>query len=119
MLKSLGRRQSIRNGYVSQKPGRRGGWRDRITILSRIKALPKYLKDRNVPTLKKAGIIGMVVYILSPVDALPEIIIPLVGWLDDLGVLAILSTWMYGELGSYREREIEANEAKGMYGRRE
>ena len=102
MLKSLGRRQSIRNGYVSQKPGRRGGWRDKITILSRIKALPKYLKDRNVPTLKKAGIIGMVLYILSPVDFLPELFVPLAGFLDDVGVLGILTTWMYNELGSYR-----------------
>jgi uncharacterized membrane protein YkvA (DUF1232 family) len=34
-------------------------------------------------------LLGCVLYILSPIDFIPDVI-PVVGWIDDLGVLAYM-----------------------------
>ncbi len=76
--------------------------RRRISTLARLKSFPRYMRDPSVSTLKKGGVLLLIAYILSPVDFLPELFVPLAGFLDDVGVLGILTTWMYNELGSYR-----------------
>ncbi len=54
------------------------------------KALTLYytLKDDDTPGLAKAKIIAALGYFISPVDAIPDVA-PLVGFSDDLGVLAL------------------------------
>lgn len=39
-------------------------------------------------------------YLLSPFDLLPDWVVPVVGWLDDLGVLAAVALW----IGTHRDR---------------
>ena len=53
------------------------------------KALTLYetMKDEDTPVWAKATIISALGYFISPVDAIPDII-PVVGFSDDLGVLA-------------------------------
>jgi len=46
----------------------------------------RYLKSPAVATWKKLLLLFAAVYVLSPVDAIPDVI-PVIGWLDDLGVL--------------------------------
>jgi uncharacterized membrane protein YkvA (DUF1232 family) len=53
----------------------------------------RYLRDGRIPLWKKLAGLLAVVYFLSPVDAIPDVI-PLVGWLDDLGVLSAAAFWM-------------------------
>lgn len=45
------------------------------------------LQDSDTPAWAKAIIIGALGYFISPVDAIPDIT-PVVGYVDDLGVLA-------------------------------
>ena len=83
--------------------GKLGGkWREKISIIARLRAFPSYIADPNVSKFKKGIIFLLIIYILSPIDLVPEAIIPLVGFLDDLGILTLLSGWMYGELGEYK-----------------
>ncbi len=76
---------------------------DRLSTLSRLRTFPRYMRDSEVSIVKKGTVIMMIAYILSPVDFIPELFIPLAGLLDDLGVLSLLTAWMYRELGKYKE----------------
>ena len=53
------------------------------------KALVMYycLQDSDTPVKSKAVIIGALGYFIMPLDAIPDMIIP-IGYADDLGVLA-------------------------------
>ena len=48
----------------------------------------KLLFDRTVPPGKKVVLAATVAYVFNPVDIIPDFI-PVVGWLDDLVVLAL------------------------------
>ena len=39
---------------------------------------------------------------ISPVDAIPDVL-PVVGWLDDIGVMGLAVAWMWKIVGRYRE----------------
>lgn len=58
------------------------------------------MTDSSVSLFKKVGIVVGLIYIISPLDAVPDAI-PFVGWLDDVGVLAIMYAFMMKELGEY------------------
>ncbi len=47
----------------------------------------RLLNDPRVPTLTKWLIPAVAVYFISPIDPFPELLVPGVGYLDDLGVL--------------------------------
>ena len=60
-------------------------------IIPFIFALPKYfrlyarlLKDPRVPIWSKIIFLAGIVYALSPIDIIPEILVPFVGWIDDI-----------------------------------
>jgi uncharacterized membrane protein YkvA (DUF1232 family) len=63
--------------------------------LKRIKvylpALFLAIKHRNTPWLAKAIAIFAIVYAISPIDLIPDVI-PVIGYLDDLLILPILIT---------------------------
>lgn len=71
------------------------------SIASRIRRIPAYLTDSDVSIWKKLAVLVGVLYVLSPVDAVSDFI-PVVGWLDDLGVLGLLYLFMMHELADYR-----------------
>lgn len=77
----------------------------RISLLSRLRAFPRYMRDNGVSTFKKGGVMLLIAYLLSPVDLIPELFAGPLGFLDDIGVLSLLSAWMYRELGEYRREE--------------
>jgi uncharacterized membrane protein YkvA (DUF1232 family) len=60
----------------------------------------RYLADGRVPLWKKLAGLLAVLYVLSPVDAIPDFI-PIVGWLDDLGVLSAAAFWMMRQVQHY------------------
>lgn len=60
----------------------------------------RYLRDGRVPLWKKLAGLLAVIYFLSPVDAIPDVI-PILGWLDDLGVLSAAAFWMVRQVQAY------------------
>ena len=46
------------------------------------------LRDPATPRLVKAGIVALALYVLSPIDILPDIALFL-GWADDLALMAV------------------------------
>jgi len=49
----------------------------------------RLLADRRVPLWPKAVLLGAVVYVVSPVDLLPDVL-PVLGQLDDLTLIALV-----------------------------
>lgn len=54
-------------------------------------------RDRATPKRFKLGALLLVLYVLSPVDLIPDTI-PLFGWLDDAAVIAFLLPVLVGRL---------------------
>jgi len=75
--------------------------RTSLSIASRIRRIPVYLTDSDVSLWKKLAVLAGVLYVLSPIDAVSDFI-PVVGWLDDLGVLGLTYFFMMRELADYR-----------------
>lgn len=72
---------------------------NKLGLFARLRRLPRYLRDSDVSIWRKLLVLLGAAYLLSPFDALPEMFIPIIGWLDDLGVLTALTIWLYNELG--------------------
>jgi uncharacterized membrane protein YkvA (DUF1232 family) len=61
----------------------------------------RYVRDPRVPRWRKLVGVLAVLYFLSPIDAIPDFI-PLLGWLDDIGVLSAAALFVMREVQSYR-----------------
>jgi uncharacterized membrane protein YkvA (DUF1232 family) len=74
--------------------------RERSELKGRLKSLLMYLpnmvallarlfKDARVPVAEKALLIGAVIYVISPLDLIPDFL-PFIGQVDDLYVVALV-----------------------------
>ncbi len=61
----------------------------------------RYVRDPRVPRWRKLAGLWAVLYVLSPVDAVPDFI-PLLGVLDDLGVVSATAFFMVREVQRWR-----------------
>ena len=75
----------------------------KISFAKDIKALYNYMKDPSVPWYRKSIVVGALIYFISPIDAVPDLA-PLVGYLDDLGVIMAVLKFMGSELIPYYEK---------------
>lgn len=72
----------------------------RIRFAKDVKALYRYMRDRYVPWYRKSIVVGALIYFISPIDAIPDLA-PLIGYLDDLGVIAAVLKFMGSEITPY------------------
>jgi len=70
-------------------------------FLAKLRAVKRYLSDPSVPWRRKIWVYVILIYFLSPLDFLPDIL-PGLGWLDDLIVLSAGLLWLSRELGRYQ-----------------
>jgi uncharacterized membrane protein YkvA (DUF1232 family) len=56
--------------------------------------------DRNVKWIRKSVVIAALIYLITPVDAMPDIT-PLIGFLDDIGVIAWTIRFLGSEIKKY------------------
>ena len=54
-----------------------------------LKLLARLFKDGRVPTAEKAMLIGAIIYVISPLDLLPDMI-PFLGQVDDLYLIGLV-----------------------------
>ena len=52
-------------------------------MLSRLKAIVALMRNPKVSSFPKILVAGAIVYVLMPIDVIPDIA-PVVGWLDDI-----------------------------------
>jgi uncharacterized membrane protein YkvA (DUF1232 family) len=88
-------------------------------LLRLLRHLPNFAKlywrlftDRRVPLRAKAVLIAAILYILHPVDLLPDLLFPFLGVLDDLTILLLAARWFIAlcppDVVQERVREISA-----------
>lgn len=70
-----------------------------LSLVKLVNRLPLYAKvtlrlfrDPRVPVLLKGVILGVLAYIISPLDVVPDFF-PVIGRLDDLGMALLLLEW--------------------------
>jgi uncharacterized membrane protein YkvA (DUF1232 family) len=63
----------------------------------------KYLKSPEVSKWKKALGLLAVLYVVSPVDAIPDVI-PFFGWLDDVGVVGAVMAYLMRDMSKFANR---------------
>ncbi len=69
-------------------------------FIKHIIALKKYMMDRNVKWYRKSVVVAALLYFLSPADAIPDAL-PVIGFLDDMGVILWTVKFMGKELRAY------------------
>ncbi len=78
---------------ISRLKGKFGFKRDLI-------ALYKFMKDPRVSFVKKAIAVFALLYFIIPLDSIPDIS-PIVGFLDDIGVVMLIVRYLSKELEPY------------------
>jgi uncharacterized membrane protein YkvA (DUF1232 family) len=63
-------------------------------MLRRLTRVFHLLRDPRVGGLPRAAVIAAVIYLLSPVDLVPEILTPIFGFLDDATLLWLSMRWL-------------------------
>jgi uncharacterized membrane protein YkvA (DUF1232 family) len=64
-----------------------------LTIKNDIIFLYNTLFNPNTKTIIKIAIIGMIIYVLSPIDILNDMF-PIIGQLDDIAVILFVTNWI-------------------------
>lgn len=75
----------------------------KISFAKDIIALFNYMTDPLVSWHRKAIVVMGLIYFISPIDAIPDIA-PLIGYMDDLGVITALLKFLGSELIPYYDK---------------
>lgn len=76
-----------------------------FNFFKRISVLYKYLLDKEVSIFKKILVIAMIVYVISPLDVIPEAVLGF-GFIDD----AMIAIYVISSISKQLDKYIEANE---------
>ncbi len=84
-----------------------------LAMLANPAGMWRFLRDPNTAKRTKIVAVLAVLYLVSPLDAVPELLVPLFGWLDDVGVTALALTWLASRAARY-ENELPRPESPGI-----
>jgi uncharacterized membrane protein YkvA (DUF1232 family) len=69
--------------------------------VSWFRALRRYYKDPSASVFGKLVVFVALIYVVVPIDLIPDV--PIVGWLDDIGVMGLATTWLWRVVARYRQ----------------
>jgi uncharacterized membrane protein YkvA (DUF1232 family) len=75
--------------------------RPSLKKIGRARAFVRYFRDPQASVLGKLFVLAAVAYVIWPMDLIPDV--PIIGWLDDLGVASLAMGWVWKVVGRYRE----------------
>lgn len=78
-------------------------------LRSPFRSFTRYLKSPRVTLWRKLLALFAVVYLVSPVDAVPDVL-PILGWLDDVGVLSAVGFFLVKDVRRFEEEGAAAPE---------
>jgi uncharacterized membrane protein YkvA (DUF1232 family) len=76
----------------------------KLSFARDILALYQYIIDGSVSWHRKSIVLGALIYFIAPIDAIPDIA-PLLGYLDDLGVITAVLKFLGSELIPYYQKD--------------
>jgi uncharacterized membrane protein YkvA (DUF1232 family) len=65
-----------------------------VELAARLRRVARLLTDPRTPRLPKLAVVLAAAYLLVPADALPELVFPVVGYLDDLVAVWLSLRWL-------------------------
>jgi uncharacterized membrane protein YkvA (DUF1232 family) len=74
--------------------------------IGHLRALGRFFRDPQASLAGKIFVAAAIVYVISPLDAIPDAI-PVIGWLDDLGIIGAALAYLSRVLDRYRHPVIE------------
>jgi uncharacterized membrane protein YkvA (DUF1232 family) len=74
--------------------------------IGRFRALGRYFKDREASVFGKLFVLAAVFYVVWPADLIPDV--PVIGWLDDLGVMGLATAYLSRVIARYRAGDPNA-----------
>ncbi|MFO0610090.1 MAG: DUF1232 domain-containing protein [Polyangiales bacterium] len=77
------------------------------SMLAQPRGLWRFLRDPGAPKASKVLALLTLVYVVSPVDAIPELFMPLLGWCDDVGVTAAALAFVAAQAAKYANQHPE------------
>ena len=63
----------------------------------KLQDIGRYFRDRQVSLARKSLALFAVAYAVMPFDAIPDVI-PVIGWLDDLGVVGAITAFFWRDV---------------------
>ena len=73
-----------------------------VEVWDKVMELYRFIKDPNAPWAGKAIAIGALIYMISPVDAVPDFT-PIIGLLDDVAIITAAVSKLASDLKKYKE----------------
>ncbi|MFO0678916.1 MAG: YkvA family protein [Polyangiaceae bacterium] len=70
--------------------------------VGRLRGLVRFFRDRDASLVGKAFVVLTAAYVVWPLDLLPDAA-PVLGWLDDLGLVGFASAYLFRVADRYRE----------------
>ena len=68
-------------------------------------------EEFKIPTRDKVKIVGAIIYVISTIDAVPDIL-PIIGFGDDIGVVAYVISKLGNLISEYEKFEMQKKEEK-------
>jgi uncharacterized membrane protein YkvA (DUF1232 family) len=81
-------------------PKRRRGL-SAVPFVGDLLAMTRLFRDRDASLLSKLLVVATIAYVVFPLDAVPDAI-PILGWLDDVGIVVGVRLALHRALGRYR-----------------
>ncbi len=96
-------------------PRRRGA--SALPLFGDLLALWRMLRDPEATWGWKLLALGTLAYVISPVDAFPEALMPLIAWVDDVGLVLAVRVLCHERLARYRY-PLFGVRSEGVWGHR-
>jgi uncharacterized membrane protein YkvA (DUF1232 family) len=71
-----------------------------LSVLTHPRAFVRFLRDGEAPLFPRLIALFAVLYVLMPIDVIPDTI-PILGWMDDVGILGLVLAWTAKHVQSY------------------
>lgn len=76
---------------------------NKLNILLKIRQILQFFSSNEISFGKKVLMALAVCYIFWPVDLIPDVI-PVLGWLDDIGVAALALRYIFNQMDKLEEK---------------
>jgi uncharacterized membrane protein YkvA (DUF1232 family) len=73
-----------------------------VPFVGDLLALSRLVRDRGAGFWWRFLAVAVIAYVVSPVDAIPEVIAPVIAWVDDVGLVLAVRLLLDRRLARYR-----------------